>query len=411
MKRLLIPLILLLPVLAAPLRAEENWPQFRGPTGRGHTADTDVPVKWTPDKIAWKTDLKGEGESSPVNWGDKLFVTSANAEGTERTLHCLGLADGKILWEKTVACAAPEAFHKMNSRATPTCATDGEIVVAFFGPGGLHAFDLDGKAKWSRDLGTFPGSWGVGASPVLSGNLVIQNCDAEGESSLIALDKSSGEVVWRTDREAKPKGGWSSPVLVEQGGKKELVLNGEFGVNAYDPETGKDLWFCKAFNGRGTPVPDYADGLLYVVNGKSGDYYAVEPGGSGDVTESKMKWHTKRKAGRDLPSPAAVDGYLIVTDMSGMTGCFDAKSGELLWNEKLPVKNEFAASPLVANGLVYIQTVFGGETLVIKPGKTLEIVAQNSLGGKPDEIFRSTLAPIGGRLYSRSLSTVYCIAP
>ncbi len=388
---------------------EDNWPGFRGPTGRGHSSASDVPLKWGPDSVLWKTELKGSGQSSPVNWGDKLFLTSASADGSERYVFGVDRNSGKILWEETIKCAAPEKHHKMNSFATPTCATDGEHVIAFFGPGGLHCFDLDGKKLWSRDVGQFPGTWGIAASPVIIGNMVVQNCDAEGASSLIAVDIATGETIWETKREDKPKGGWSTPILIESRGKSELVLNGEFGVRGYDPKTGKELWFCQGFNGRGAPVPDFANGLLYVVNGKPGDTYAIEPGGKGDVTKSRMKWHAERRGGRDLPSPAVVDNYVLVVAMPGIASCYDAKTGEVYWTERLGVEGEFAASPLVANGLVYIQNVYGGGNVVIKPGKKLEIVSQNSLGADSQEIFRATIAPIGGRVYARSESTLYCV--
>lgn len=391
------------------LQAEDNWAQFRGPTGRGYSTAGDVPIKWNMDSVIWKKTLKGQGQSSPVNWGGRLFLTSASEDGKERYVFCLDRKNGKILWEKTITCAAPENPHKMNSYATPTCATDGKRVVAFFGPGGLHCFDLDGKKQWSQELGAFPGPWGVAASPIIHGDLVIQNCDAEGASYLVAFDLKTGEQVWKTERAAKPRGGWSTPIVIGDGESQELILNGELGVRGYDPRTGKELWFCKAFNGRGSPVPDFANGLLHVVSGKPGDTYAVKPGGKGDVTGSHMVWHTKRRGGRDLPSPAVVDGYLLVVSMSGKATCYDAKTGKIYWEEKLGVKGEFASAPLVLKGHVLLQNVYGGGVLVIKPGKNLEIVANNSLGAEVSEMFRATLAPIKGQIFARSFSTVYCI--
>ena len=286
------------------LHAEDNWPQFRGPTGRGHSTAKDVPLKWDAKSVRWTTQLKGQGQSSPVNWGDKLFLTGASEDGKERYVFCVNRTNGKIIWEKTIECSSPEVPHKMNSFATPTCATNGEKVVAFFGPGGLHCFDLDGNKVWSRDVGSFPGPWGVAASPIILGGMVIQNLDAEGPSSLIAVDINTGKPVWQTERQSKPRGGWSTPIVIDAGGKKELVLNGELGVRGYDPKSGEELWFCKGFNGRGSPVPDFADGLLHVVNGKPGDTYAVKPGGKGNVTKSHMAWHAKGRRGRDLPSPS-----------------------------------------------------------------------------------------------------------
>ena len=388
------------------LSAEENWPRFRGPLGTGHSESTELPVEWNSGAVKWKTTLKGDGQSSVVNWGDKLFVTSAKADGSERWIHCLDRTSGELLWEKSVEVPASETPHKMNSFATPTCATDGEIVVAFFGPGGLHAYDLEGKELWNKKLGAFPGPWGVAASPIIDGDLVIQNCDAEGPSSLVALDKKSGEVVWTAKRPDAPRGGWSTPIFIETGERRELVLNGEFGVTAYDPATGTELWFCKGFNGRGAPVPDYAHGQLYVVNGKPGDTYVVKPGGSGDVTSSHMVWNARRKGGRDLPSPVVVGDFVMISSMSGILSAYDAKTGETWYSERLDAP--ISASPLVANGLVYFQAE-NGEVIVVKPGKTLDIVARNSVGADSDEIFRATLAPIRGQLFSRSGNAVYCI--
>ena len=391
------------------LVAEENWNQFRGPTGRGHSTAADVPTEWTADSVKWRVELKGTGQSSPVNWADKLFLTSASGDGKERFIFCIDRKTGKTIWEKSVPCANPESAHKMNSRATPTCTVDADSVIAFFGPGGLHCFDHDGNPKWSKDLGAFPGNWGVAASPMIVGDNVIQNTDSEGESQLIAFNTKTGDPAWATKRETKPKGGWSTPVLIETGGKIQLVLNGEFGVRGYDPENGKELWFCKGFNGRGAPVPDFDGETVFVVNGKPGDVYAVKPDGSGDVTASHMVWHKKRKAGRDLPSPAAVDGFVVVVDMGGVGACFDAKTGAILWNDRIGLKGECAASPLVANGNVYFQNVFGGEVYVIKPGKEMNVVSVNPLGAASDEIFRATLAPIQGDLFARSQTALYCI--
>lgn len=398
---------LLSPVLNAV--AEENWPQFRGPTGRGHSEAADVPEKWSADSVVWTADLKGTGQSSPVSWGDKLFFTGASEDGAERYVFCLDRKTGKEIWMKTIPCQKPEEAHKMNSRATPSCATDGETVVAFFGPGGLHGFDMNGTPKWSIDLGDFPGSWGIAASPVIVGDVAIQNCDATGPSRLVAVGLKDGKIKWETPREEKPRGGWSTPIVIEHDGKKELVLNGEFGVRGYDPASGKELWFCKGFNGRGAPMPDFSDGLLYVVNGKPGDMYCVKPGGSGDVTDTHMVWHSARKGGRDLPSPVVAGDFVFVVSMSGVATCYDKKTGEAYWSDRIAEGLEFAAAPMVANGLVYTQAVQGGKTVVIRPGKTKEVVAENELGAPSEEIFRATLAPIQGQLFARSQSKVYCL--
>jgi hypothetical protein len=299
---------LVLFLVAVSIAGADNWNRFRGPGGRGHT-EADLLTKWTEADLKWRIALKGIGQSCPVNWGDRLFLTSAEESGKKRLLICLNRKDGTVLWQQEIRCEDPESLHGMNTWATPTCATDGERVVAFFGRGGLHCYDMDGKKLWSKNLGTFPGDWGVAGSPIILGDHVLQNGDAKGASFLAAFDKTSGREVWRNERQEKPKGGWSTPILIDTGSRQELLLNGELGVRAYDPASGKELWFCKAFNGRGSPVPEYAHGLVITVNGKPGDVYAVKPGGKGDVTAS-MAWHAKRTGGRDLPAPMVVGDYL-----------------------------------------------------------------------------------------------------
>lgn len=397
-------------LLTTTLSAEENWNQFRGPTGRGNIESPELPVKWSDSTIRWKAALKGKGQSSPVIQGDKLFLTGASDDGKERYVQCLSTADGALIWEKTILCANPEAIHAMNSHATPTCVVGEGTVVAFFGPAGLHAFDLDGKEKWTLPLGDFPGTWGVGASPILYDGKVIQNCDSEGPSRLIAADLKTGKIVWETQRETKPKGGWSTPILIEYEGRKELILNGEFGVNAYNPDNGEELWFCEAFTGRGEPVPEFANGKLYAVNGKPGNTYCIKPGGSGNVTATHRLWNAPRKGGRDLPSPAVVDGILVVSSMSGIMTAYDAETGEIFFSDRLGESMEIAAAPLVANGLLYFQTVAGGDVVVVKPGKSLDVIAVNSLGtGAAKETFRAVPVPLGDSLLLRSGSTLYCV--
>ncbi len=390
--------------------ADENWNQFRGPTVRGHLDRAGLPTTWNESSIKWKAALKGTGQSSPVNWGEKLFLTSASPDGRERYVSCISAIDGSLVWEDTIPCEKPEEIHAMNSHATPSCATDGKFVVAFFGPAGLHAYDLEGKKQWSLALGDFPGTWGIAASPVIVDGKVIQNCDTEGPSRLVAVDLATGKIVWETSRETKPKGGWSTPTLIDLDGRRELILNGEFGVQGYDPETGKELWFCEAPTGRGEPVPEFAHGKLYVVNGKPGDAYCVKPGGSGNVTATNRLWTAPRKGGRDLPSPAVVGDFLVISSMSGILTSYDAASGAVHFTERLGESMEIAAAPLVANGLIYFQTVKGGDVIVVRPGKTLEVVSVNSLGpAAKDENFRAVPVPYSDRLLLRSGGTLYCV--
>ncbi len=384
--------------------ADANWPRWRGPLENGHSKDPNVPTKWTADGLHWKLDLPGSGQSSPVVWGDKIFLTSALSKGSERVVFCVSRNDGKIIWQQTAWKGEPEPVHAMNGWASSTCVTDGDVVIAFFGRGGIHAYSLDGKPLWSKDLGHFESPWGVAACPILVDNLVVQNCDSDLDAYLVALDKSNGKEVWRTKR--PDNRGWSTPITVKVGDHHELVLNGHEGVRSYDPASGKELWFCKGFNGRGEPTVTPAGDLLCVVNGLAGDFYSVRPGGVGDVTKTHMAWHTPRKGGRDCPSPIVVGDYIIVCDMGGVATCYDAKDGHVYWKERLAGK--FSASPIAANGLIYFINE-EGLTRVIEPGPSLKIVEENSLPAKQDEIFRSSFAISDGQLFIRSTSTLYCV--
>lgn len=400
--------VVLVGCMAGLLYADGNWPRWRGPDGTGHTADPAIPAKWDAKSVVWKTPLKGHGQSTPVIWGERIFLTTAMDKGKERVVFCVDRNNGKILWEQVAWKGEPEKSHPMNGWASATCGTDGEGVYAFFGKGGLHGYSVEGKHLWSRkDLGTFEGPWGTAACPILFGDLVIQNCDAADKAYLLAVDRKSGKTVWQTPRETPLKGGWSTPILIKGDGWQELVLNGETAIIGYDPATGKQLWKCKSFIGRGEPTPAWGNGMLYVVNGLRGDIYSVKrPGGAGDITQSHMAWHTPRKEDRDQPSPILVGNFLTVTSMKGTVTGYDAMNGKELYKGR--IEGAFSSSPIAANGLVYFQSD-AGETYVLKPGAKMELVAKNTLGAESGEVFRSSLTPSDGQIFTRSDKFLYCI--
>jgi outer membrane protein assembly factor BamB len=235
---------------------------------------------------------------------------------------------------------------------------------------------------------------------------VIQNCDAENDAFVVAVDKRTGATVWKTPREVPERGGWSTPVLIKAGGRDELVLNGAKEVTAYDPATGKPLWSCKSFVGRGEPTATLGNGLLYIVSGLRGDMYVVRPGGSGDVTKTHMVWHAPRRGGRDQPSPIVIGKYVLVADMTGITTCYEGDTGKELWKERL--NGKFSSSPIAAGGLAYFQDE-AGVTSVIEPGPKMKLVARNELPASDDEIFRASLTPAAGQMFSRSDQMLYCI--
>jgi outer membrane protein assembly factor BamB len=396
--------------LAAVSASAAEWSRFRGSDGFGIVSSEMRATSWKPHQQVWRAALPGKGHSSPCIWGQRIYFTAARTAGNgdvERTVLCLDAESGTILWSRVASKGPGEKQHAMNSHASATCATNGRRVVAFFGRGGLHCFDMNGEPQWSQDLGTFPGLWGTAASPVIVGELVIQNCDARGPSSLAALDLASGRIVWRTDRGTMPRGGWNTPVVIDVDSSRELILNGEDSVRGYDIHSGAELWRCKSFTGRGTPIPAWGHGLLYVICGKARDAYAIKPGGRGDVTETHMAWHTPRRHGRDIGSPILIGNTVFTVNSGGTAIAYDAKTGKEFYSEKLG--GRFSASPIAVNGTVFVQSE-SGEVVALTAGPPLSVISRNpvSQGG---EIFRSTMAVSSGKFYFRSNVAAYCVAP
>lgn len=386
--------------------AAEPWSQWRGPRGDGHVVDQTPPVRFSAADVLWKTSLPGQGQSSPAIWDDHIFLTSALERGHQRVVLSVNRENGQIEWQQTAWTGEPEPSHQMNGWASATCATDGDRVYAFFGKGGgLFCYSKAGEKLWSKGLGEFVGPWGTAACPILYENLVIQNCDSESNASLTAFDKLTGQVVWSTPREDYR--GWSTPLLFREQGEPQLVLNGHTGVRAYDPNSGKELWFCSSPVGRGEPTvtPD-DEGRLFVVNGLRGTVYAVAAKGTGDVSQSQRLWQFPRKTDRDLPSPAVVGNRLLIMSMKGILTCCDTTTGDIVWEER--VGGNYSASPVVLDKVALFVSE-AGEVVVIDPQAKDHVVARNSVGASDTEIFRSSLAADRGQWLLRSDKVLYCI--
>ncbi|MCH7686734.1 MAG: PQQ-like beta-propeller repeat protein [Planctomycetes bacterium] len=386
--------------------ADSNWPGWRGPRGDGHSLEKGLPVEWSPRSVVWKKTLNGEGQSSPTIWGNRIFLTAALEQGRKRVVMCLDRTNGKVLWERLAWTGSPEQSHRFNGWASPTCTTDGKYVFAFFGKGGgLFCYTVDGKPVWQKNLGEFVSPWGTAACPVLVGDLVIQNCDADQNAFLAAFEKATGKQVWKTKREDFR--GWSTPVLIHANGRDELVVNGQTGAHAYDPATGKELWNCSTQRGRGSPTVTPGNGLLHVVEGKKGGIiYAVRPGGNGDVTKTHRVWSRQQSGGRDLPSPLVFGKYLHVVTVPGILTCYESSTGKPLW--KIRLNGTYSGCPVAYNGLVFFLNE-EGETTVLKPGDKPNIVHRNRLGNEVGEIFRASITPSGGQIFIRSKKVLYCL--
>jgi outer membrane protein assembly factor BamB len=406
-----------------------NWPHYRGPTGQGYSDDTRVPLTWSDkDNLLWKTELPGRGNSSPIVWGDRIFLTAASSNGDERYVVCVRASDGKLLWKQLASKGvSPGRSHAWNGYASSSCTTDGKYVFAFFGTPGLFCYDFEGNLIWKHNFGIFTNDkgWGTGASPFLFEDLVIQNCDNDGPAALppgskpadaapmalVAFDKATGKVRWQAERNQGK--GYSTPVLIPApDGKLELVLNGPHGVWAYDPQTGKELWHCLRHKGEetalfGEPLPVYSKDTLFAASGRPGPLQAIRRGASGDVTKTHILWEASRRGHRDVASPLFWDGLLYLADNKGLLTCYDPKSGKEIYNERLSNTGKALGSPVAVRGkLLFL--LDDGVTVLVEPGPTFKIAGRNKLsGGSLD--FGASPAIVDGRLYLRSQTQLYCI--
>lgn len=391
------------PIYPAP-GAERQWPGLRGPTQQGLVLHSELPLAW--DQI-WKTPLPGKGNSAPVVWGDRIFVTAegprpdASDSGPERFLIALNRTDGRIEWKH----AAPkvndvEKLYWKNTFASSTVVTDGERVIAFLGNSGLVCRDVAGKPLWHTDLGTFPTMHGPGTTPVLYGDLVIVVQDqTKGTSLFAAFDKRTGDKRWQQERKNQP--GWSSPVVLRIGGRDELIYNGAHVVSSHDPSTGEELWRINGTSDESIPMIISGGGLLYSSSGRNGPIFAIQPGGKGDITDTHVVWRNER-GGPHVPTPAYHEGHLYLINDTGILTCLDATTGETAWQHRL--RGRFSMSPLVIGDQLLIVSEEGLVT-VFRAGDRFDPVTEHDVG----EPVLATPAILDGRIYIRTAENVQCL--
>ncbi|MBC8355706.1 MAG: PQQ-like beta-propeller repeat protein [Planctomycetes bacterium] len=420
----LYPLICLAFVFV-PSATAENWPSWRGARGDGSSLDANVPTEWdgaTGKNILWKASIPGDGHASPIIWEDRIFVVSCLPKEKQRVLICLDRKDGKTLWQKTVMSAPLESKHNLNSFASGTPATDGKLVYVTFlevdgktvpapnvgtprpiTPGKMvvAAYDFEGNRKWIVKPGSFVSAHGFCSSPVLYKQSVIVNGDHDGDSYVVALDRKTGETLWKVDRQHKTRS-YVTPIIREVAGRTQMVMSGSKHIASYDPGTGKMHWEIDG------PTEQFVasmvfDGNLFFMTSGFPDYHVmgIRPDGTGDVTDTHVAWH-QTSARCYVPSPVVLDGHLIVADDRGTANCFDATTGEPLWKERLA--KHFSASLVHANGLAYL-IADDGVTTIVRPGAELDLIAENSLG----EFCFASPAISDGQLFIRGEKNLYCI--
>ena len=397
-------------ILVPPFAMAENWQQWRGPGRNGVSSETNLPVEWSADKnIRWKAPLPGQGVSSPVIWGDRVYLTAAEGSSqSELIVLCFALADGKEMWRLRLWGTSPTLRHATKSgMATPTPITDGRHLYAFFGTGDVFCIDHDGGLVWQRSLadeyGPFENRFGHTSSPAILGDLLFLQCDHYGDSYVLAIDKRTGQNRWKHDRPGVWHS-WSSPQLVQDAsGKSELVVCAAERIDAFQPETGQPLWTVGGLQRECIPTPVTGHGLIFAVSGPKGAAMAIRPGSRGDVSDSHVVWRSKRGSPY-VPSAILVGDHYYLVDDAGIATCLDAHSGDLVWQKRLG--GAFTASPIAGDGKIYF-TNDDGETTVIKAGEdALSVLAKNALG----EPVYSSGAISQGCVFLRTPQHLFCIS-
>jgi outer membrane protein assembly factor BamB len=411
MPRRLFVLVFLVGLATGAAARAGNWPEFRGPTGQGLVSDAPLPVEWGPARnVVWKQKVPGAGWSSPVVGGGRVYLTTAVAAAggggqSLRTL-CLDAGTGKAVWDTEVfrPGAGSPRIHRKNSHASPTPLLDGRRLYVHFGHQGTACLDLAGKVLWRNTDLKYAPVHGSGGSPILVDDLLVFSCDGGDKAFVVALDRDSGKVRWKTDRsvDADRKFSFSTPLLITVQGQKQVVSPGSDAVCAYDPGTGREVWRVRYDGYSVIPRPVFSHGLVFVCTGfNSPTLLAIRPDGKGDVTDTHVAWTVRRNA--PLTPSLLLDGdELYMVSDGGMASCLDARTGRPHWQRRLG--SAYSASPVLAAGRVYFQSEDGTGT-VVQAGKEFKQLARNVLG----ERTLASYAAAGGALFIRTARHLYRI--
>jgi outer membrane protein assembly factor BamB len=381
-----------------------DWPGWRGPNGMGISPDKGLPTRWSATQnVRWKVPLEGAGVSTPIVWRDHIFLTASDGRRNDR-LHVHGFRrqDGRALWHTRLFGTAPTDLYAPGGMAVPSPATDGERVYALFGTGDLVSLDYQGKPVWIRSLaqeyGPFRNRWGMSASPILVGDLLVVQVDHWGQSYLLAVDRKTGVNRWKTARDASVN--WSSPVAVAVNGRVQIIAVGTNHARGYSATDGKELWTVDGMDFQCIPTPVVSGQLLLVASG-NGTLAVRLDGRMGDLTSTHVSWKSKRGA-PFVPSPVVYNGLLFLVDDKGGATCLNAVTGKQVWKERL--SKPFQASLVAGDGKVYFTDVEGTVT-VVKAGPRFEILARNQLG----EMIVASPAVSGRQIFLRGQKHLYCI--
>jgi outer membrane protein assembly factor BamB len=362
------------------------WPRWRGPSGQGLVPGGTYVDRWSPTtNVKWKTPVPGAGNSSPIVWGDHIFLTTAHDGGRRLSMLAFRRSTGEPLWETFIPTDVVEHVHQKNGHASATPTTDGELVYASFGRHGLVAFDFSGEIVWHRRFHEIANYHGPAGSPVLYKDRIFLYQDQKpvpNQTAFVAaFDKKTGRTIWETPRSESV--GWGTPVVIRAGDRDELIVSSQRRVAAYNPDTGEELWTVGGLTFEVIPTPVVGEGLVFCSSGRAGPTLAIRPGGRGDVTATHVAWDTP-KGSPFVPSGVLYDGLLyLVNDMQSIATVYEAKSGELMYQGRMGVatREGFSASPVAVNGRIYF-TNDEGETFVLQAGREFRLLHTNTLGAR-----------------------------
>lgn len=399
-------------MVSLPSLAENNWPEFRGPDGQGHSQAKGLPLEWGPTKnVAWKVGVPGQGWSSPVLQDGRLYLTTALEEGEDakpgRSLRalCFEAKSGREQWDVEAFRQTGDqgsSIHRKNSHASPTPVVEGDRIYVHFGPEATACLDRNGKVVWRNDTLQYSPVHGGGGSPVVVDDLLVFSCDGANDPFVAALDKTTGRVRWKTPRvtQAFKTFSFSTPLVIEVDGRKQILSPGSNTLCAYDPKDGQEVWRVEYDGFSVVPRPVFGHGLIFIGTGfERPTVMAIRPGGQGNLTDTHVAWTIQRSA-PNTPSLLLVGDELYMVSDAGVASCVDARTGKVHWQER--VGGNYSASPVYADGRIYLQNETG-KGVVLKPGKAFEIVAQSDLG----EQTLASYALGDGRIYIRTEQHLY----
>ena len=372
-------------MIAVEGEGAKYWPRWRGPSGQGYVSGTDYVDTWSStDNVKWRTAVPGLGHSSPIVWRDRIFLTTATLNGDRMSMLAFNRANGEQLWETAAPTSGIEHVYAKNSRASATPTTDGERVYASFGTHGVFAFDFNGKIVWHANLGEIGNYHGTAGSPVLYRDRLFLYQDHRNPANpafVVALDAKTGRELWKTRRTESV--GWGSPVVIRAGDRDELIVHSQRRVTAYDPATGAELWTVRGNMQEVIPTPVVGHGLVFCSSGRAGPTFAIRPGGSGDVTTTHVEWSSPR--GSPFVPSGIIHGDLLylVNDMQSILTVFEAKSGQLVYQDRLgqPVREGFSVSPVAVGDKLFF-TNDEGQTFVVQAGREFKLLRMNQLNAR-----------------------------